>query len=63
MGRFSILSGRELSDELVLREELDELLPKGSYCERPYGRSLPFDLEGGMGDELLGYLWVTRVDS
>ena len=31
-------------------------------CERQDGCSLPFGLEGGMVDGLLGHLWVLGVD-
>ena len=48
-----ILRGGELSDELVFREELDDLLAQAPGCEGPSWRSFTFNLEGGMVDGLL----------
>jgi hypothetical protein len=48
-----LLRGGELSDKLVLLEELDDFLAKSPGGEGPHWRSLLFDLEGGMVDGLL----------
>ena len=48
-----LLQGGELSDELVLREEFDNLLAQVLGGEWPHKRSLPFDLDGGIDDGLL----------
>ena len=52
---------RELSDKLVVNEELDDMFAQGHCCERPDGRSLPFDLEGGMVDGVLVHSGLTRI--
>ena len=46
----------EISDELFLGEELDDLFAQVSYREGPGGRSFSLDLDGGIVDELLGHL-------
>ena len=45
----------ELSNELVLSEELDGLFESGSCGKRPHKRSLCFTRGGGMIDGLLGH--------
>ena len=53
----------ELSDELLLREKIDDLFAKVSCREGPRIRSLPFDLEGGIVDGLLGHSWFVQMVS
>ncbi len=48
-----LFRGGELSDELVLPEEFDNLLAHAPGGEGSGGRSLPFDLDGGMVNGLL----------
>ena len=48
-----LLRGGELSDELALLEEFDDLLAHAPGGEGPRMRSLPFALEGGIDDGLL----------
>ena len=45
----------ELSNEVILNEELDDLLAQAHGCEGTYGRSLPLDLEGDILKGLLGH--------
>ena len=54
-----IFRGGELSDELVLNDELDDLFAQAPGRKGPNGRSFPLDLEGGMVDVLLGHPGVT----
>ena len=48
-----LLRGGELSEELVLREEFDDLFAQTLGGEGPHWRSLPFYLDGGIDDGLL----------
>ncbi len=59
---FSIFWGGELSNEPVLREEFDDLLEEGPRSERPDGRSLSFDLDGGFVDGLLAHSVLVICD-
>ncbi len=47
--------GGELPDEVVLNEELDDLFTQVTGGEGPGGRSVPFDLDGGIVDGQLGH--------
>ena len=51
-----VFRGGELSDELVLNEELDDLFAKVPGYKGSDGRSFPLDLEGDMVDGLLGQI-------
>ena len=55
------VQGGELSDEVVLNEELDDLFAQASGRKGPYGRSFPLDLEGGIVNGLLGYPGVLLI--
>ena len=47
--------GGELSDEVVLTEELDDMFAQALGRKGPNGRSFPLDLEGDILDGLLGH--------
>ena len=52
---FHSSGGGEPSDEIFLREELNDMFTQVSCREGSYWRSLSFDLEGGIVDGLLGH--------
>ena len=47
--------GGELSNEVVLNEEFDDLFAQAPCCKGPDGRSFPLDLEGDILNGLLGH--------
>ena len=47
--------GGELPDEIVLNEELDDMFAQIMGGKGPDGRSLSFDLDGGIVNGQLGY--------
>ena len=53
--------GGELSNEVVLNEELDDLFAQALGCKGLDGRSFPLDLEGDILDGLLGHPVILLV--
>ena len=51
----------ELSDEVVLNEEVDDLLAQASGRKGLNGRSFPLDLEGGIVNGLLEHPGVLLI--